>query len=83
MTTVCGQQLLQPASPDKAACYASANAWLTEQCPLCGGNPNCEEDLRAIYLAMIFACDHPTMAAPAEHVVRVFEERRAARKRGH
>jgi hypothetical protein len=83
MTTVCGQELLQPTSPAKAECYAAANAWLTEQCPLCGGNQACQDDLRGEYLALIFACDHPTMVAVAEHVRRVFADRRAARLHRH
>lgn len=69
MAEVCGQEILLPSSPDKAACYAAAAEWLKEQCPLCGGNETCEANIRTLYLVMIWDCDHPAESANTRAII--------------
>jgi len=87
--TVCGQERQQPTNPAAQQCYDEAWAWLVSMCPGCGGDAQCQSDLRALYQLMLMECNEAHSASPDETVLDairqlrgILERRRERRRSG-
>lgn len=86
---VCGQQRQHPSNAAAADCYDAAWAWLVSMCPGCGGDAQCQSDLRALYQLMLMECDEAHSASPDPTVLDairqlrgILERRRERRRSG-